>query len=358
MSTTKTTQERAEIDAASEPAAVDCRKCVHGYDIREGVSVTCAIRARSSGTTPVPWDDVADGVCSDWRERPASPPVSADREGPDALDAMRLAVTALEHDVPGECWATGPNTGDPVEDLVVCPGCRALATLRRAIAAEEARRARPAQWSHVWRCSGCGEMRPEQGVVDSRWLWNGSVWDHQCDASHREPARDFGPAVEDPHRAAGRDLFHAVAALDRMFETDPEMTHEQRVAVYRQAYLAQEAWLALDPEAQTAPTRPAVEDPRDAEIAKLRAELDALRSRHLPLSLRQDPSDETIRDWYERTNKYEDGLRVLLGQCATALRQSHDAETIAATGNEKRRAWHARVDALAACRVAGVEPTP
>lgn len=44
--------------------------------------------------------------------------------------AANLAIAALEHSVPADCWSTGPATGNAVEDFVVCPGCRALAALR------------------------------------------------------------------------------------------------------------------------------------------------------------------------------------------------------------------------------------
>lgn len=50
------------------------------------------------------------------------------------LEALELAREALTHDAPSACWATGPNTGDPVEDLVACPGCRAVSAARAAIA--------------------------------------------------------------------------------------------------------------------------------------------------------------------------------------------------------------------------------
>ena len=39
--------------------------------------------------------------------------------------AAQIAREALTHLVPEDCWATGPNTGNPIEDLVVCSGCRA-----------------------------------------------------------------------------------------------------------------------------------------------------------------------------------------------------------------------------------------
>ncbi|MFP2897826.1 hypothetical protein [Corallococcus sp. 4LFB] len=52
----------------------------------------------------------------------------ADVERLGKLARLTLFTTklALNHAVPGGCWATGPNTGDPVEDLVTCPGCAAL----------------------------------------------------------------------------------------------------------------------------------------------------------------------------------------------------------------------------------------
>jgi len=50
------------------------------------------------------------------------------------LDALRLAKTALTHCAPESCWATGPLTGDAIEDLIVCPGCRALNAINDALA--------------------------------------------------------------------------------------------------------------------------------------------------------------------------------------------------------------------------------
>lgn len=53
---------------------------------------------------------------------------------PDMLVALHWAKQALTHDAPSSCWATGPLTGDPIEDLVVCPGCRALNAIDAAMA--------------------------------------------------------------------------------------------------------------------------------------------------------------------------------------------------------------------------------
>ena len=45
---------------------------------------------------------------------------------PKMEEAIRCAKIALYHESPGGCWATGPMTCNPIEDLVLCPGCRAL----------------------------------------------------------------------------------------------------------------------------------------------------------------------------------------------------------------------------------------
>jgi len=55
----------------------------------------------------------------------------------ETVKAMRAALIeakqALTHDTPYNCWATGPLTGDPVEDLVVCHGCRAISQIDAAL---------------------------------------------------------------------------------------------------------------------------------------------------------------------------------------------------------------------------------
>jgi hypothetical protein len=53
------------------------------------------------------------------------------------LKALRYAKVALEHSVPSECWATGPLTGNPIEDLLVCPGCKAIRLIDDALGIEE-----------------------------------------------------------------------------------------------------------------------------------------------------------------------------------------------------------------------------
>jgi predicted Zn-ribbon and HTH transcriptional regulator len=52
----------------------------------------------------------------------------------DALvKACEKAKSALYHE-PADCWATGPSTGDPVQDLLICPGCQAIAAIDTALA--------------------------------------------------------------------------------------------------------------------------------------------------------------------------------------------------------------------------------
>ena len=52
---------------------------------------------------------------------------------PDLLSALKVAETEMTHDVPRDCWATGPLTGDAIRDLSICPGCIALVKIRAAI---------------------------------------------------------------------------------------------------------------------------------------------------------------------------------------------------------------------------------
>ena len=51
------------------------------------------------------------------------------------VTALQIARDALVHSAPEDCWATGPMLGDLMADLVVCPGCTALARIDAAIAA-------------------------------------------------------------------------------------------------------------------------------------------------------------------------------------------------------------------------------
>jgi len=40
-----------------------------------------------------------------------------------AVDAYRKAYTPDGHVAPHDCFATGPNTGNPWQDYLTCPGC-------------------------------------------------------------------------------------------------------------------------------------------------------------------------------------------------------------------------------------------
>ena len=48
----------------------------------------------------------------------------------EALEAARVAIG--DHFAPNDCYATGPRTGDPILDLVVCPACSFIAVYERA----------------------------------------------------------------------------------------------------------------------------------------------------------------------------------------------------------------------------------
>ena len=41
----------------------------------------------------------------------------------EAVDAYRKAYTPDGHVAPHDCFATGPKTGNPYQDLFACPGC-------------------------------------------------------------------------------------------------------------------------------------------------------------------------------------------------------------------------------------------
>lgn len=50
----------------------------------------------------------------------------------EALSAYQTAYTPDGHVAPHDCFATGPRTGDPIEDLIVCPGCWAARKAKEA----------------------------------------------------------------------------------------------------------------------------------------------------------------------------------------------------------------------------------
>ena len=51
---------------------------------------------------------------------------------PALISALHAARKQLEH-LPPDCWATGPMTGDPIQDLVACPGCGAIHDIDAAL---------------------------------------------------------------------------------------------------------------------------------------------------------------------------------------------------------------------------------
>ena len=53
------------------------------------------------------------------------------REAAEEITRLRglvdMATRAIgDHNAPNDCYATGPMTGDPIQDLVVCPACAYL----------------------------------------------------------------------------------------------------------------------------------------------------------------------------------------------------------------------------------------
>ena len=50
----------------------------------------------------------------------------------EAVEAYRTAYTPDGHFAPHDCFSTGPKTGNPIEDLVACPGCWAECKAKEA----------------------------------------------------------------------------------------------------------------------------------------------------------------------------------------------------------------------------------
>lgn len=50
----------------------------------------------------------------------------------EAVLAYQTAYTPDGHIAPHDCFATGPLTGDPIQDLIVCPGCWAAQKAKEA----------------------------------------------------------------------------------------------------------------------------------------------------------------------------------------------------------------------------------
>ena len=87
---------------------------------------------------PLTFDEISLRECK--KVNPDNPQAVAEAIS-DLLEALKVAKEALQHDVPGDCWATGPLTGNRADqiviDLIVCPGCVALNEINKAISKAE-----------------------------------------------------------------------------------------------------------------------------------------------------------------------------------------------------------------------------
>jgi len=266
--------------------AVDCRKCAHVFDVKEGYSYRCA-----KSDTLMPWSVVASDPCEDFVPSSASLPV---------VDCRECAH---------------------IFDIVEGDG---------------------------FRCTATGMRFPWRLVAS-------------------DPCAEFQPKPTDsPPASADREGPDVLAALRSVTSWDwpALLIHEEDAAEILGDLAALERAIT-DEEARRA--RPAAEDPRDVELHDLRAKIAELGSRHLPLSLRQDPSDETIRDWYERTSKHENGMRALLGRCATVLDLVAGLRSVGkyrsngdflVDGDAYETTHASAKQLLASIRAAGVEPAP
>lgn len=68
---------------------------------------------------------VDEEILADYKEREAKQDARI-WELEAALEEARRAIG--DHFAPSDCYATGPLTGDPYRDLVVCPACSFIAT--------------------------------------------------------------------------------------------------------------------------------------------------------------------------------------------------------------------------------------
>lgn len=123
-----------------------------------------------SGHTPGPWDQRRpyntlwdeigprgeavcvvrvrreNGVFSDEKQILPDPEGEANARliaaAPGLLEALHAGRRAIgNHSAPGDCYATGPMTGDPIKDLVQCPACIFIEMYDAAIAKAEGRAA-------------------------------------------------------------------------------------------------------------------------------------------------------------------------------------------------------------------------
>ena len=72
---------------------------------------------------------------SDYDGRGYEPPYDQDcQETYKTIDRLQnlvnLATLAIgTHNAPDDCYSTGPRTGNPIQDLVICPACAFLKAL-------------------------------------------------------------------------------------------------------------------------------------------------------------------------------------------------------------------------------------
>jgi|GEM_PF-2139680 len=74
----------------------------------------------------------------DWLSSAQVSALLAEREALKRMlrSSVRTGLLAIgDHFAPNDCYATGPLTGDPFADLLVCPACSALAEYKRIEAA-------------------------------------------------------------------------------------------------------------------------------------------------------------------------------------------------------------------------------
>ena len=69
----------------------------------------------------------------------AAPQPAEQKPAPDVsglVEALEEGLRAIgDHHAPGDCYATGPMTGDPFRDLVQCPACSFIAMCDDLLAA-------------------------------------------------------------------------------------------------------------------------------------------------------------------------------------------------------------------------------
>lgn len=91
---------------------------------------------------------------------------------------LRAAIDALEEIESGSGQCHSGHGGCDA-------ACKAYA--RRALKALEGGDVAP---FGIWRCSCCGERKPD--TIDASWRWNGRGWEHaHGQAGHFEAARNF-----------------------------------------------------------------------------------------------------------------------------------------------------------------------